>query len=547
MGGSFRWVKRCVQLHPGIAPGVNANLESSICGGNVVQGVCQSCYYIYYEFEDEPEPPPSEPSTHAGTESSGSAESRSSSSTTIATSSQNSTKSAQNYLTWPDYQVQPYPDLKELLEHLGEFKMDSCKVEMFRSSGKDGARWFRCKKMGKRNMVENLETLLDLLRSEAQLMDNTSENHCLDLVQDASDHVIKSLGFYRDITPLFFDIPYSIIQTDGGTKDSMFFSFQFLGLYTKAERPFEASRASTSPKFSFSDLKTGVRREWLVSRISLFAKRRSNDTYYSLLYLDPVDIGLVGALKTLLLGNEDGIPLTKSDHITGVISSVIYMMASVSSQFLQDAEEYLQSLTIPDLERVPSLQGLMETTRKLHELLDLWREARRRVFAVQTLTRDIVTHPFIVAEGLRESMEVSLRKSRGMFEYQVDTIDDLVEKTKVHISLIFNIATLYDSRAALEESKAANKFASSVQKITSLTFVYLPIALAASILGMNVDLITGDSSQPTIRVFIGLAAVLLAISMSILVIWSKKGQVGQWFQSRRAKRHQVPSSRQGSA
>ncbi|KAF3105906.1 hypothetical protein TWF102_001810 [Orbilia oligospora] len=435
MGGSFRWVKKCVRLHPGIAPGVNANLESSICGGNVVLGVCQSCHCIYDEFEDEPEPPPSEPSTHAGTESSGSAESRSSSSTTIATSSQNSTKSAQNYLIWPDYQVQPYPDLKELLEHLGEFKMDSCKVEMFRSSGKDGARWFRCKKVGKRNLVENLETLLDLLRSEAQLVDNTSENHCLD--------------------------------------------FQFLGLYTKAERPFEASRASTSPKFSFSDLKTGVRREWLVSRISLFAKRRSNDTYYSLLYLDPVDIGLVGALKTLLLGNEDGIPLTKSDHITGVISSVIYMMASVSSQFLQDAEEYLQSLTIPDLERVPSLQGLMEATRKLHELLDLWREARRRVFAVQTLTRDIVTHPFIVAEGLRESMEVSLRKSRGMFEYQVDTIDDLIEKTKVHISLIFNIATLYDSRAALEESKAANKFASSVQKITSLTFVYLPIALAA--------------------------------------------------------------------
>ncbi|KAF3216974.1 hypothetical protein TWF192_000877 [Orbilia oligospora] len=527
MGGAFGWVSRCVQPRQYIAPGVNANFESPICSGNVVQGVCQRCHCVYddYDSEDKLEPPPSESSTHAGTESSGSEESRSSSNTTIATSSHNSTKSAQNYLTWPDYRVQPYPDLKELLEHLGKLKRDSCKIEIFRSSGKDGARWFRCKKMGKRNLVENFETLLDLLRSEAQLMDNTTENHCLDLVQDASDYVIKSLGFYRDITPLFFDIPYSIIQTDGGTKDSayhnaslpiyglkaagiaceltdktgMFFSFQFLGLYTKAERPFEASRASTSPKFSFSDPKTGVRREWLVSRISLFAKRRSNDTYYSLVYLDPVDTGLAGALKTLLLGNEDGIPLTKSDHITGVISSVIYMMASVSSQFLQDAEEYLQSLTIPDLEKVPSLQGLMETTRKLHELLDLWREARRRIFAVQTLTRDIATHPFIVAEGLRESMEVSLRKSRGMFEYQVDTIDDLVEKTKVHISLIFNIATLYDSRAALEESKAANKFASSVQKITSLTFVYLPIALAASILGMNVDLITGDSSQPTIR------------------------------------------------
>ncbi|EGX49998.1 hypothetical protein AOL_s00076g484 [Orbilia oligospora ATCC 24927] len=322
--------------------------------------------------------------------------------------------------------------------------------------------------------------------------------------------------------------------------------FQFLGQYAGDDRPSEASRVSTSPKFSFFDPKTGARREWLVSRISLFAKRRSNDTYYSLLFLDPVDTVLSVALKTLLLGDENSLPLPKSDHIVGVISSVMYMMALIFSQFLQDAERNLKSVTRPNLEKAPLLQDLVETTRELHELLDLWREAHCRVLAVQKLARDIMNHPFIIAGGLQGIIATSLRKPRGMFEDHIDTIGGLIEKTKSHISLIFNIATLYDSRAALEESRSANNFASSSSDVTSLTFIYLPISIAAAIFGMNVDLITGDRTQPTILAFIGLAAVLLVISTSILVIWSNKIRIKQWFGSWRTQGGLAENGSRGS-
>ncbi|KAK6510568.1 hypothetical protein TWF506_009673 [Arthrobotrys conoides] len=238
-------------------------------------------------------------------------------------------------------------------------------------------------------------------------------------------------------------------------------------------------------------------------------KRRPNNTYYALLYLDPVDNVLAVALRTLFLGDEDSLPVTKSDHITGVISCLMYMIALIFSQFLQDAESYLQSLTRKNLEKAPLLEELIETTRELHELLDLWRGARRRILAVHTLNKDIVNHPFIKAGGLQEPMAASLRKPTGMFEHHIDAMDDLVKRTESHITLIFNVAALYDSRAALEESRTANNYASSVKNITSLTFIYLPISIAAAIFGMNVDLITGDRSQPTILAFIGLAAALL--------------------------------------
>lgn len=48
-----------------------------------------------------------------------------------------------------------------------------------------------------------------------------------------------------------------------------------------------------------------------------------------------------------------------------------------------------------------------------------------------------------------------------------------------NILQIFNITTLQDTRAAVEEGKAASAFAASIHRITSLTFVYLPLTLAA--------------------------------------------------------------------
>lgn len=56
------------------------------------------------------------------------------------------------------------------------------------------------------------------------------------------------------------------------------------------------------------------------------------------------------------------------------------------------------------------------------------------------------------------------------------------------VEQIFNIATLQDTRAAVEESRAANRLASSIRRVTFLTFIYLPLTLAAvSVILYNAD------------------------------------------------------------
>lgn len=93
-----------------------------------------------------------------------------------------------------------------------------------------------------------------------------------------------------------------------------------------------------------------------------------------------------------------------------------------------------------------------------------------------------MTHPFFLSiNGTDNSAAVRSRLTRKVkiIEDQIGRCNELVEQTNVLISLIFNIATLQDARAAIEESKAANVLARSIKRVTVLTFVYLPLTLAS--------------------------------------------------------------------
>lgn len=94
----------------------------------------------------------------------------------------------------------------------------------------------------------------------------------------------------------------------------------------------------------------------------------------------------------------------------------------------------------------------------------------------------MIEHPFfscIAGYNGRVAIEGYLGKQIKMFEDHISRCNELAEQTNVLISLIFNIATLQDTRAAVEESKAANAFAASIRRITMLTFVYLPLSLVS--------------------------------------------------------------------
>ncbi|EGX48586.1 hypothetical protein AOL_s00080g215 [Orbilia oligospora ATCC 24927] len=191
-------------------------------------------------------------------------------------------------------------------------------------------------------------------------------------------------------------------------------------------------------------------------------------------------------------------------------------------------------MTRPD--EKPDVKFQIGTTKALHQLMFIWAELRRRVLAALSLVKEIPAHPFIVSPGPElchsngePKMRTSLQEARAMLKDNVERLDSLTEKTKALNSLVFNLANLHDSRAAVEEARAANAVATSLQRITSLTFVYLPITLAATIYGMNLSPITGDEGQKGIWAFFAVSAGLLVVTIGVLGIWIWKSQIVGWF------------------
>ena len=63
-------------------------------------------------------------------------------------------------------------------------------------------------------------------------------------------------------------------------------------------------------------------------------------------------------------------------------------------------------------------------------------------------------------------------KRLEVVEDQISRCDDVADKTKNLINLILGIASL-------QESRAANRSAGSMRRVTMLTFFYLPLTLAS--------------------------------------------------------------------
>lgn len=113
----------------------------------------------------------------------------------------------------------------------------------------------------------------------------------------------------------------------------------------------------------------------------------------------------------------------------------------------------------------------------------LWLEVARRLKATKDLASQILERPedfFAAAEDAdKQAMQTVIGRHIKNLDRQTERTDELADQTNVHISLIFNISTLQDTKAAIEESKAANALALSLRRVIILTFVYLPLTLAS--------------------------------------------------------------------
>ncbi|KAH9871761.1 hypothetical protein J1614_006017 [Plenodomus biglobosus] len=333
---------------------------------------------------------------------------------------------------------------------------------------------------GSHKTATTAEALLDLLR------ENVRGHDTWNVATSLQSESIQVFGHYLGITPRFFNFPYSRIRTGNTVEQYVCFSLQFMDKYQLGRKPTEAGRLATSPTYRFRNADGDYHsHEWHVTCMRLiFLKNERNENFRGLIQIDPLDDAIADGLKTLITKAEEQ-PSVEAELYSGlcqVLSETIYIVTYNWTAFFTEAETHIQVLSKKCVDTNLTGDEQLRYTRELHQLSPLWVQVRRCLTAAKDLVAQMIEHPFFaVIAGFdgRIAIESYLRKHVKIIDDQITQCNEIAEQTNVLISLIFNIATLQDTRAAVEESKAANAFAASVRRVTMLTFVYLPLTLAA--------------------------------------------------------------------
>ncbi|KAJ4412190.1 hypothetical protein N0V91_000658 [Didymella pomorum] len=161
----------------------------------------------------------------------------------------------------------------------------------------------------------------------------------------------------------------------------------------------------------------------------------------------------------------------------------------------------------------------------LYNLLPLWSQVRRQLEGTKNLVAQVSRHEISsFTTGERDDRYYIKRLS--VVEDQLRRCTDAADKTKNLINLVMNIASLQESRAAVQESRSANATAASIKRVTILTFIYLPLTLASSIMGMNITQITGEGTHSQLWLYPTIAVALMAATFGGWVVSDEK--VSKW-------------------
>ncbi|KAJ8117849.1 hypothetical protein OPT61_g1063 [Boeremia exigua] len=257
--------------------------------------------------------------------------------------------------------------------------------------------------------------------------------------------------------------------------------------------------------------------------------------YWTGLYMfDEGDDSIATNLRDWLMYSEREEPKTAEVYqgLGQVIQDVIYIISNIRTMFFDEAMEHLRVLGTKCLDEDLDPSKQLEYLRELYTLFPLWSQVRRQLGGTKNLVAQISRHEISSFEsGVRDDRYYIKRLS--VIEDQISRCDDAADKTKNLINLIMGIASLQESRAAVRESRAANDFASSIQRVTLLTFIYLPLTLASSILGMNVTQITGEGTHSQLWLYLVIAVALMAATFGSWFVWSRLlPSVKQWIRKR---------------
>ncbi|KAL8806857.1 MAG: hypothetical protein Q9200_004894 [Gallowayella weberi] len=323
------------------------------------------------------------------------------------------------------------------------------------------------------------------------------------------------------------------------TSSVAFFGLQIMEKYASGCIPTEAKRVNNSPKMTFRTMFGQSSQTWYVTRINVFFARVPRTRYDWNRAFEEAILALASKVEEELPGLEE-----HKLGLCSILTKVFYIINFTWGCFLDESEGHLNilvselepsqhvdlpcSLTLSGVEQNQkcveedlSSEDQLTYTRELHRLVPLFGESRRRISGAKDAIQQMQDHPFFTTVCAHKSMAAYLQKTTAALdEYNTRSLE-LSEQTNNLISLIFNIATLQDTRVAVEESRAANVLAASIRRVTVLTFIYLPLMLAASVFGMNVGEITGAESHHAIWSFVIVAAVLMLLTVGAWTLWSR--------------------------
>ncbi|KAF1932813.1 uncharacterized protein M421DRAFT_1398 [Didymella exigua CBS 183.55] len=229
-----------------------------------------------------------------------------------------------------------------------------------------------------------------------------------------------------------------------------------------------------------------------------------------------------------------------------IVQDVIFLVSVIRTTFLDEAMIHLQKISKQCLDKNFDPEKHLDYLRDLYDLLPLWSQVRRQLDGTKNLVAQFARHEISsFISGERDDRYFIKRLS--VVDDQLRRCDDAADKTKNLINLIMNIASLQESKAAVRESQSANAFAESIQRITVLTFIYLPLTLASSILGMNVAQITGEGTHSQLWLYFVMAAALMAATFGGWYVSSIKFKDGRGLRdvfrkTKRTEKHVDPEA-----
>ena len=416
--------------------------------------------------------------------------------------------------SWPGSKATSGITFGELDKFLRENQRRRCHLQKFSYSPRESSQQQRLwKQSGEVRSASDLITLL-------QTPDTEDIKSTFFLVRDASTEAVQALGHYLDVTPRFFNFGFVMLSTGNTVEDYAFFGLQIVEKYLPvAVTPKTYAQAAPHVKF-------GVH-EWHITTIAtLFTK--DQDKFRGILHLQANDGAIADGIKRLMTRDEETFT-GKGEMRAGqgqVLAEIMYIVRYQWEIFLTEADAHLQDLSKKCVEGELASAQQLRYMRDLHQLLPMWAHAGRRINAAKDLNTSMCSHLFFVINQMHEAFRHYLGKCNLVLDECTSRCDALTVQTQNVINLIFNIATLQDTRASVEQSTAANAFAASIRRVTVLTFIYLPLMLVAAIYGMNVREISHGSGEPPIWSFIVASLLVLVVTLGAWRTWSRFSQGG---------------------